>query len=100
MEQMAGVRIRQNSLLAKLAARKLGVDAVALTLGRTIHLHHAGKQEFLSNSRWVRHEMAHIEQFRRYGFFRFIVLYLVESLRKGYHNNRFEVEARKAEHIR
>lgn len=100
MEQMDGVRIRQNSPLAKLAAIKLGVDSVALTLGRTIHLHNTGKQEFLSDARWVRHELAHIGQFRRYGFFRFIVLYLAESLRRGYYHNRFEVEARKAEELR
>jgi hypothetical protein len=97
MEQMSGVRIRTNSGLARLAAWKLGVDSVALTLGNTIHLHNAKAGDFLSNGSWVRHELAHVEQFRKYGFCRFIALYLLESLRKGYHNNRFEVEARQAE---
>jgi hypothetical protein len=41
--------------------------------------------------------LKHIEQYRRYGIARFIVLYLVESIKKGYYNNRFEIEARKAE---
>jgi hypothetical protein len=38
-----------------------------------------------------------VEQFRRHGFFKFLFLYLWESLRHGYHDNRFEVEARAAE---
>ncbi|HLO80387.1 MAG TPA: DUF4157 domain-containing protein [Chitinophagaceae bacterium] len=90
-------RIRENSWLAWLAARKLGVPAVALTIGRTIHLHRTSKQDFLSDSRWVQHELAHVEQFRKYGFWRFIFLYLLESLKKGYFLNKYEIEAREAE---
>jgi hypothetical protein len=97
MEQMSGVRIRTNSGLARLAAWKLGVDSVALTLGNTIHLHNAKAGDFLSNGSWVRHELAHVEQFRRYGFFTFIFMYLAEWMKKGYYANRFEVEARNAE---
>lgn len=97
MEQIRGVSIRTGSILARAAAWKLGVSSVALTIGRTIHLHNAGAAEFLANERWVRHELAHVEQFRRYGLLRFMVLYLAESLRRGYHDNRFEVEARAAE---
>jgi hypothetical protein len=41
--------------------------------------------------------MAHVEQFRRYGFWNFIFLYLLESLKKGYYLNKYEVEARAAE---
>ena len=91
------VNIRENSWMARLAAMKLGEPSVAITIGNTIHLYHTKKDIFLSNERWVRHELKHVEQFRHYGFFRFIILYLSESIRKGYRNNRFEVEARKAE---
>lgn len=91
------VRIREDSFIARLAAYKLGAPSVALTLGRTIHLHNARADRFRTDRRWVLHELKHVEQFRRYGFFWFIVLYLLESLRKGYHANRFEVEARAAE---
>lgn len=87
-------------MLARVAARKLRVPAVAITIGNTIHLYRTRQEEFLGNPRWLKHELAHVEQFRRYGFFRFIVLYLLESLRKGYYNNRFEVEARAAEEQR
>jgi hypothetical protein len=70
---------------------------VALTLGHTIHLHNASAAEFRADRRWVLHELKHVEQFRRYGFWLFLLLYAAESLRKGYQNNRFEVEARDAE---
>lgn len=91
------VRIRENSWLARLAAKKLGVPAVALTIGKTIHLHKTSKQHFLSNQRWVRHEMAHVVQFRKYGFWKFIYLYLAETLKKGYYHNKYEIQARQAE---
>jgi hypothetical protein len=91
------IRIRENSFIARVAAYKLGADSVALTLGRTIHLHNARADNFKKDRRWVLHELKHVEQFKRYGFFWFIVLYLLESIRKGYHGNRFEVEAREAE---
>jgi len=90
-------RIKENSWIARLAAWKLNADKLAIVIGRTIHLHRTGREEFLQNKRWLLHEMIHIDQFRRYGLLRFIVLYLWESLRKGYYNNRFEVEARMAE---
>ncbi|HOM89425.1 MAG TPA: hypothetical protein PKW65_01780 [Bacteroidia bacterium] len=45
----------------------------------------------------MKHELKHIEQFKRYGFIRFIFFYLSESIRHGYINNRFEIECREAE---
>lgn len=90
-------RIRENSWMARLAAWKLGVPAVALTIGRTIHLHRTCTHDFLKDERWVRHEMVHVEQFRRYGFWKFIYLYLAESIKNGYHQNKYEIEAREAE---
>lgn len=90
-------RIRENSLFAHLAAKKLGVNQVALTLGNTIHLYNTSAERFRSDSRWVKHELKHIEQFRQYGFCWFIILYSLESMQKGYYHNRFEQEARAAE---
>ena len=72
-------------------------DSVALTLGHTIHLHNARVEEFRAQRSWVLHELKHVEQFRRYGFWLFLMLYTAECVRKGYYNNRFEVEAREAE---
>ena len=91
------IRIRENSWVAAIAAYKLGVPSVALTLGGTIHLHKTSRSGFLADQRWVRHEMAHVEQFRKYGLWNFIFLYLLESLKKGYYHNKYEVEAREAE---
>ena len=91
--------IKENSWLAKIAAKKLRSKSVAMVLGKTIHLHNTTKAEFLKDKRWVKHELCHIKQFKDNGYFLFIVKYLWESLRKGYYNNRFEVEARKAEEL-
>ena len=91
--------IKENSRLAKVAAKKLRSKSVAMVLGKTIHLHNTTKAEFLKDKRWVKHELCHIKQFKENGYFLFIVKYLWESLRKGYYNNRFEVEARKAEEL-
>jgi len=71
-----------------------------MVLGCTVHLSGASEAQFLSNPTWVAHELAHVAQFRQYGTLRFAVLYLLESARRGYHLNRFEVEARRAEQAR
>lgn len=90
-------RIKENSLIAKIAAAKLKSGSVAIVIGSTIHLHRVSEKDFLKNEKWVKHEMCHIQQFKKFGFFKFILKYLKESARVGYYNNRFEVEARKAE---
>jgi hypothetical protein len=90
-------RIKENSWIARVAAWKLSAKQVAIVVGKTIHLHNTTKEEFLRNERWVKHELCHIRQYKELGFFKFIALYLWESMKKGYHNNKFEVEARQAE---
>ncbi len=91
------VRIKERSLLARIAAWQLGAHSVALTWGYTIHLHRADAAALLKDEAWLRHELKHVEQFRRHGRLTFLVLYLWETLRRGYFENRFEVEARAAE---
>ena len=91
--------IKENSWLAKLAAKKLKRNAVAMVLGQTIHLHNTSKIEFLQHEKWLKHELCHINQFKQHGYILFIVKYLLESMRNGYYNNRFEVEARQAEEL-
>jgi hypothetical protein len=88
-------KIKERSLLAGFAVRILKGDRVALTIGETIYLSGVDKATFVKDKKWVLHEMAHIKQFKKYGFFKFIGLYLLESMRKGYYNNRYEKEARK-----
>ncbi|OJV54951.1 MAG: hypothetical protein BGO31_16570 [Bacteroidetes bacterium 43-16] len=92
------IKIKEKSLVAKIAARKLKSDHVAMVLGGTIYLSGATKADLLNNKRWLRHELKHIEQQLRYGFLWFLLLYTWYSIRHGYYNNRFEQEARAAEH--
>ena len=91
--------IKENSWLAAIAAKKLGKKQVAMVLGNTIHLANTTKEEFLQNKRWVKHETCHVSQYRRYGLIGFLSRYLWESLKNGYTNNKYEVEARMAEDL-
>jgi hypothetical protein len=91
------IRIKENSWLAKLSAKKLGSKKVAVVFGKTIHLFNTSREEFLKNEKWVCHELAHVQQFEKYGYFKFLILYLAESIRKGYRQNRYELEAKSKE---
>ena len=70
---------------------------MAIVIGRTIYLYNVSREEFLGNQRWVKHEIEHVRQYRRYGVILFIIRYLVESARNGYSNNKYERKARAAE---
>ncbi|HEY8398022.1 MAG TPA: DUF4157 domain-containing protein [Flavihumibacter sp.] len=90
-------RIKENSVWARIAAKRMKAEKLAMVLGNTIHLHNTGYEEMLRNRRWLRHELAHVRQFRRYGNTRFILLYVWESIKHGYYKNKYEIEAREAE---
>jgi hypothetical protein len=89
--------IKENSFIARIAAWKLNARQVAIVIGNTIHLHNTSQKEFMANRQWLNHELEHIRQYRKYGLIPFITRYLIESFKKGYYNNKFEVEARAAE---
>ena len=72
-------------------------DKVAIVFGNTIHLHNTSRTEFLNDSDWVCHELKHVQQYQQNGFAGFIGKYLFDWMKNGYHNNRFEVEARESE---
>ena len=90
-------KVVENSLLARIARFFFGSKRIAMVLGNTIYLSGVEKQLFMSNKKWLIHEMVHIEQYRKNGFLKFLFLYVLESIKKGYYNNRFEIEARAAE---
>jgi hypothetical protein len=92
-------KIKENSWLARIAARKLKASSVAMVLGNTVHLWGTAKENFLTDECWVRHELCHIKQFKEHGFIIFLVKYLWESMRHGYYNNKYEAEARAAEQL-
>ena len=91
------LRVKEQSWIAKLAAKKLRSKNVAIVIGSTIHLYNVSKQQFLEDEKWVKHEVCHLEQFQKHGYFTFILKYLWESIRHGYHQNKYEEEARKVE---
>ena len=89
--------IRENSIWARIAAWKLKSARAAIVFGKTIHLHNISRQQFLADTRLMKHELCHVKQYAQHGFFPFLFMYLVESIKYGYTKNRFEVEAREAE---
>lgn len=91
-------RIKENSWIAKMGAKKLGSTNVALTIRNTIYLYNINREEFLRNKVWVRHEVEHVLQYKKTGTIWFLLKYLYEGLLKGYANISFEIEARNAEH--
>jgi len=91
--------IKENSWIAKIAASKLRSANVAIVLGKTIHLYQVSKEDFLKNEKWVKHEMCHVQQFKKYGFLPFIFKYLWESVKVGYYKNKYEEEARNAQDL-
>lgn len=95
----SGIRVKENSWLAKIAAAKLRSSSVAIVIGNTIHLYNTTQEDFLQNQRWLKHELCHIRQYKQHGFLLFIGKYLWQSIKNGYHNNPFEVQARAAENL-
>jgi hypothetical protein len=89
--------IKPGSIRAKYAARIMKVNSIAIVFGNTIHLWNCTGESFLKNTRWLRHETAHVLQFKKYGNMRFYFLYLIEHFKKGYTKNKFEIEAREKE---
>lgn len=91
------VKIKEKSLWARFAAYRLKSKRAAIVIGNTIYLHNTTREEFLSNIKWVRHEVAHVLQYKNKGTIRFILSYLMESFNMGYELNRYEVEAKSKE---
>ena len=89
--------IKEKSLLARIAARQMKSDQIAMVIGKTIHLHGVNRKDFLNDTSWVRHEACHVMQYRELGLIPFLWHYLWECKRVGYYQNRFEVAARAAE---
>ena len=50
----------------------------------------------LVTDKWRKHEDTHKAQYAKLGWFGFVIAYLLESIKHGYYNNKFEIEAREA----
>jgi hypothetical protein len=88
-----GVVVRRGRLLPAIGGvlARLGGPAAAVTLGRTIVL----GPGVPASPRLVAHELAHVRQWRADRLFP--LRYAVETLRRGYRDNRYERAARAAE---
>lgn len=93
------ITIKENSFIAKLAAKRMKAESLAIVIGKTIYLYNVSKTDFLKNKRWTKHELCHINQFKQHGYLQFIIKYLWESIRHGYYRNKYEIEARNAERL-
>lgn len=86
--ELAAARFRSGGLPVHLGGWCLGQRTVAgITLWRTVWLaSHAPPDPWL-----LLHELRHVHQFGASPFFP--VLYILESLRRGYRGNRYETDA-------
>lgn len=94
---MDNVFIKEKSFVAKLAAKKLHADNCAIVFRKTIFLYNISKEEIEKNKALLNHELTHILQWRKHGILLFPLLYLYYSLKYGYNQNPFEIEARNNE---
>jgi hypothetical protein len=86
---LARVRWRRGGIPVRVGGWCLGQRSVsAITLGHTIWL----APNVRPSGELLLHELRHVEQFE--SSVAFPILYLWESLRRGYVRNRFEVDAR------
>ena len=87
--ELVQIRLRRGGLLPRVGGWCLGQSTVAgITVGRTVWL---GKNARAS-AELLLHELRHVHQFESVRAFP--LRYVWESLRRGYHHNRFEVDAR------
>ena len=77
---------------SRLARALLPKRYVAITIS-----HHVLTPEASLDPRVLRHEAAHVAQYRRYGLVGFLTRYAWWHLRYGYRDNPLEIEARHAE---
>ena len=92
------VKLVPHNPIAKIVGRMHGQEEdYAITIGKTIYLS-CSKEDFLSDTPWVRHEFTHVQQYRKYGVLEFAKRYLFFSIFfHSYRRNPFEKEAISAE---
>ncbi|HEX5177968.1 MAG TPA: hypothetical protein VFW04_01450 [Gemmatimonadaceae bacterium] len=87
--ELAAIRLRTGGLPPRVAGWFLGRRSVsAITLWDTVF----AAPDVPLDAELLLHELAHVHQFQ--GSTAFPILYLWESLRRGYHDNLYEARAR------
>ena len=88
--ELRAARYRVGGLPLRVGGWSLGATTVSgLTLWRTIWV----EPGFIWEAELLLHEVRHVQQFQ--ASVSFPLQYVWESLRRGYHANRFEVDARR-----
>lgn len=88
--ELLTLRFRRGGLPLRVGGWMLGQSTVAaITLGRTIFLAPATRLD----PELLLHEFRHVQQFSERKMFPFS--YIWQSLRRGYHANRYEADARR-----
>ena len=87
--ELTAIRLRRGGLAPRIGGWCLGRRVVAgITFHRWVWL----ADDERATAELLLHELGHVRQFE--ALFAFPLRYFWESLRRGYHRNRFEVEAR------
>ena len=87
--ELLAIRLRRGGLLPRIGGWCLGQSTVAgITIGRTVWLGSSAR----ASAELLLHELRHVHQFESVRAFP--LRYVWETLRRGYHHNRFEVDAR------
>jgi len=87
--ELRAARFRRGGIFVRLGGWCLGLPSVAgFTLGRTVWL----APDATADPGLLLHELRHVQQFA--GIWWFPLRYVWESLRHGYHDNRYEIDAR------
>ena len=87
--ELHAVRVRRGGLPPRVGGWCLGTSTVSgITVWRTVWL----GNNVRATAELLLHELRHVHQFQSVRAFP--LRYLWESLRRGYHHNRFEVDAR------
>lgn len=68
-------KVRENSLIGKVAARLHGTDQYAVTVGKTIYIS-CPAEDFFERTGWVYHELTHIYQYKKLGTLEFLKRYM------------------------
>ena len=68
----------------------------AITTSQYCSRYSCDKATVDSDPRWRIHEDTHKQQYADLGWFNFVYQYLLDSIKNGYTNNKFEVAAREA----
>ena len=68
------------------------IPIYASTLGSNIYW-----QYNMNNIKILKHELSHVEDFKKFGIIGYLTRYIIYNMFFGYDNNPFEIKARKAE---